>query len=610
MEDNSSLYSEVMESELVYENSQAYTAEMATNGSIRAMAELIQQHPPMSRFSIRDRSLSRKSRDRSISPGSPPAGAPVSPSAEVPVSPPATELTSAIPKEKSIRCPASYIDINTSGLQPNSIRGRDKTRTSPVLHIESVRMLIEISHLFVSTDESNALQSEWYIKKYIVAHMEHVARLGHLEPPLTATSESTQDFWCCAWSCLSRASCRNHDVQPLQMWIEDARAHKKEFLNTLREPLHERMSHIEKMESFVKPAFHALTKASRKLWLDRQALQEVAETLDTLQENDSTVETPAQQALSLNEEMAQLGKLWSDIEEESKDGETSLFSHNNKLFISTQHPDRTIVVHIGEESTSPVLHKESVRMLIEISHLFVSTDEYNGNRNLFVIVPVIYQQIKLHSIFFKYKHMNVSTALQSEWCIKKYIVAHMEHVARLGHLEPPLTATSESTQDLWCCAWSCLSRASCRNHDVQPLQMWIEDARAHKKEFLNTLREPLHERMSHIEKMESFVKTAFHALTKASRKLWLDRQALQEVAETLDTLQENDSTVETPAQQALSLNEEMAQLGKLWSDIEEESKDGEVSLFSHNNKLFISTQHPDRTIVVHIDEESTDCSYI
>ncbi|XP_042882506.1 uncharacterized protein LOC122265877 [Penaeus japonicus] len=134
---------------------------------------------------------------------------------------------------------------------------------------------------------------------------------------------------------------------------------------------------------------------------------------------------------------------------------------------------------------------------------------------------------------------------------------------------------------------------------------WVETKGAFKDELSKTVSKRLGEYTQQLQETETMVKTAFHALTKASRRLWADHQTAQDVAETLKTLQENESTGETPLLQGVSISEKLEilrQLEKRVTELENGATCTDVFQWRHDNKLFISTRQPERTIVVTVNE--------
>lgn len=303
--------SEVTESGPIYENIHANATR--ANASLDALANVIRQHPPLRKVGSHDQSLQGhflQSRDRSFAHRS--VSLPYGDSAPLSAGagPKPRAQKAAIPEEKRIQCPVCRTAINTSSLQTN---------------------------------------------RYVVAHMRAVGRLG-TAPPAPRSEFLPVNFWCEDCSSLAKGTCRSHAVRALQKWVEDMRANKKDSLNTQSKLLREHTTEVDNLESIVKTALHALSLASRKLWSDRQALQEVGESLKALQENGSPGQTLAKQAISLSKEMealSQVERFFPAAAGGAGSEEVALRPHGGGLLISTQNPDRSVLVNISEGNSGP-----------------------------------------------------------------------------------------------------------------------------------------------------------------------------------------------------------------------------------------------------------------
>ncbi|ROT65401.1 hypothetical protein C7M84_016634 [Penaeus vannamei] len=316
--------SEVTESGPIYENIHANAPR--ANASLDALANVIRQHPPLRKS--RDRSFAHRSVSLPYGDSAPlSAGAGPKPRAQ----------KAAIPEEKRIQCPVCRTAINTSSLQTN---------------------------------------------RYVVAHMRAVGRLG-TAPPAPRSEFLPVNFWkSLAYKQLLLRGCAGpcqilrppgwdpllKDITPTctmtpfsvcllpSQWVEDMRANKKDSLNTLSKLLREHTTEVDNLESIVKTALHALSLASRKLWSDRQALQEVGESLKALQENGSPGQTLAKQAISLSKEMealSQVERFFPAAAGGAGSEEVALRPHGGGLLISTQNPDRSVLVNISEGNSGP-----------------------------------------------------------------------------------------------------------------------------------------------------------------------------------------------------------------------------------------------------------------
>ncbi|XP_068247123.1 uncharacterized protein [Palaemon carinicauda] len=233
--------------------------------------------------------------------------------------------------------------------------------------------------------ESSFLQTN----RYVLAHLRDLERLGQTEQPLpnlpvpaerNLIPENTEgggivfvpnlsnsrhdkrnsfvpeNFWCisCAKPCGD--DCDNHEHQPIEEYIQKATLSLRDMLNGVEERLVDHVKNQEATNEDFKVIFRALTKASRHLWTRNESTKEIGDSLVALKDsidNKDDSKTHSQLALDLTakvQNLRQLDEKLSSLETGTDSNEIYLLHQNNKLFISTSDPDKTIIITISDSS--------------------------------------------------------------------------------------------------------------------------------------------------------------------------------------------------------------------------------------------------------------------
>ncbi|XP_042227120.1 translation initiation factor IF-2-like isoform X2 [Homarus americanus] len=211
--------------------------------------------------------------------------------------------------------------------------------------------------------------SQLQTNRYVVAHLRDLARLEILRkpekqsellattkppnkavPPSIAPDLKVEEFWCITCDVPARDHCTSHELSPIQQWVETLGVSLAELQRRVERRINTYSSYLDSTDEDVKVVFTSLNKASRHLWKSRQEVQEVKDQLcdgaDEPANND-----PRQRAIALSHRMTSLRALEEQVgimEMGAESNEVYIYRQNNKLYVSTCQPDRTIIITINQ----------------------------------------------------------------------------------------------------------------------------------------------------------------------------------------------------------------------------------------------------------------------
>ncbi|KAG7166269.1 E3 ubiquitin-protein ligase TRIM56-like, partial [Homarus americanus] len=184
--------------------------------------------------------------------------------------------------------------------------------------------------------------SQLQTNRYVVAHLRDLARLEILRkpekqsellattkppnkavPPSIAPDLKVEEFWCITCDVPARDHCTSHELSPIQQWVETLGVSLAELQRRVERRINTYSSYLDSTDEDVKVVFTSLNKASRHLWKSRQEVQEMT-SLRALEEQVGIMEMGAES------------------------NEVYIYRQNNKLYVSTCQPDRTIIITINQ----------------------------------------------------------------------------------------------------------------------------------------------------------------------------------------------------------------------------------------------------------------------
>ncbi|XP_071541202.1 uncharacterized protein [Panulirus ornatus] len=210
--------------------------------------------------------------------------------------------------------------------------------------------------------------SKLQTNRYVLAHLRDLARLQpRPEPALTthhqpiqaqaantqpsAPTLALQDFWCIKCEAPAQDCCASHDLLPLHQWLETQGDMVEELRTSIQSRLNDLCCDLDHTEDDIKIIQHSLRKASSQVWRARQEAQGAEQQLGCQVEQLAPAPCPRRKAQDMAHRTASLRDLEgrvSNLAAWTGNDEVYLYRQNNKLYVCTSQPDRTIIITISQ----------------------------------------------------------------------------------------------------------------------------------------------------------------------------------------------------------------------------------------------------------------------
>ncbi|XP_045581047.1 uncharacterized protein [Procambarus clarkii] len=225
--------------------------------------------------------------------------------------------------------------------------------------------------------------SQLQTNRYVLAHLRDLARLQALHtaqpprpttnptrppianhPPLPTPSQKTlptapsfiaEDFWCISCDAPCQVGCVGHELSPIKQWVGTLETSLADLQRRAEQHLNAYSTDLDQTDADVKIIFQSLSKATKHLWKSRQLVQEVRGELRGLAQRPTT-QDPTQHALALSTKISEVRALDERVgamEIGVESSEVYIYRQNNKLYLSTCQPDRTIIITVSEGQGQP-----------------------------------------------------------------------------------------------------------------------------------------------------------------------------------------------------------------------------------------------------------------